>query len=111
MFAILQMITLLYSYDKKFKNIFVNLKIDLKNVLYWFQVNLLKEKPGKFQFMILGDKKNTFVLNIYDKEIKNSSEFELLGIAIDIQRKLKKDIDNIWRKDTKNTQFLNSGER
>ena len=29
----------LYSCDRKLENIFVNLKIDLKNVLYWFQVN------------------------------------------------------------------------
>ena len=33
--------------------------------------------------MILGDKKNnTFVLNIHDKEIKNSSDVELLGIIL-----------------------------
>ena len=36
--------------------------------------------------MILGDKNNnTFVLNIHDNEIKNSSEVELLGITIDSQ--------------------------
>ena len=43
----------LYSCDKKLENIFVHLKINLKNVLYWFQVNSLKANPGKFQFMIL----------------------------------------------------------
>ena len=60
----------LHSCDKM-KNIFVNLKLDLKNVLYRFQVNSLKANPGKFEFMILGDKKsNTFVLNIHHKEIK-----------------------------------------
>ena len=47
----------LCSCGKKSENIFVNLKIDLKNFLYWFEVNLLKANPGKFQFMILGDKK------------------------------------------------------
>ena len=62
----------LYSCDKKIENIILNLKIDLKNVLYWFQVNSLKANPGKFQFIILGDKQNnTFVLNIHEKEIKN----------------------------------------
>ena len=45
----------LYSCDKKIENIFFNLKIDLKNVLYWFQVNSLKANPGKFQFMVLGE--------------------------------------------------------
>ena len=49
--------------------------------------------------MIRGDKKNnTFVLNIHDKEIKNSSEVELLGITIDSQLKFKKHIDNLCRK-------------
>ena len=47
--------TTLYICDKKLKNIFVNLKVDLKNVLYWFQVSSLKASLGKFQFMILGD--------------------------------------------------------
>ena len=89
----------LYSCDKKLENIFVNLKIDLKNVLYWFQVNSLKANPGKFQFLILGDKKNnSFVLNILDKEIKNSSEVELLDITIDSQLKFKKHINNLCRK-------------
>ena len=89
----------LYSCDKKLENIFVNLKIDLKNVLYWFQVNSLKANPGKFQFMVPGDKKNnTFVLNIHDNEIKNSSENELLGITINSQLKFKKHIDNFCRK-------------
>ena len=80
----------LYSSGKILENIFVNLKNDLKNVLHWFQVNSLKANPGKFQFMILGDKKNnTFVLNIHDNEIKNSSEVELLDITIDGQLKFK----------------------
>ena len=89
----------LYSCGKKLENIFVNLKIDLKNVLYWFQVNSLKANPGKFQFIILGDKQNnTFVLNIHENEIKNSSEVELLDITIDSQLKFKKHIDNLCRK-------------
>ena len=89
----------LYSCDKELENIFVNLKIDLRNVLYWFQVNSLKANSGKFEFMILGDKKNnTFVLTIHDKEIKNPSGVELLGITIDSQLKFKKYIDNLCRK-------------
>ena len=86
------------SCDKKLENIFVNLKIDLKNVLYWFQVNSLKANPVKFQFIILGDKNNnTFVLNILEKEIKTSSEAELLDITIDSQLKFKKHVDNLCR--------------
>ena len=90
MFAILQTLysCTLYSCDKKLRNIFVNLKIDLKNVWYWFQVNSLKANLGKFQFIILGEKNNNnFVLNIHDKEIKNSSGVELHGITLDSQLK------------------------
>ena len=43
----------LYSCDKKLENVFVNLKIDLIILLYWFQVNSLKANPGKFQFIKL----------------------------------------------------------
>ena len=79
----------LCSCGKKLENIFVNLKIDLKNVLYWFQVNSLKANLDKFQFMILGDKNsNTFVLNIHDNEIKNLCEVELLDITIDSQKNI-----------------------
>ena len=28
----------------------------MKNILKWFRLNSLKANPGKFQFMILGDK-------------------------------------------------------
>ena len=66
-------------------------------MLYWFQVNSLKANPGKFQFMILGDKNNN-VLNIHDKEIKNASVVELLGITTDSRLKFKKHLDNLCRK-------------
>ena len=66
-------------------------------MLYWFQVNSLKANPGKFQFMILGDKNNN-VLNIHDKEIKNASVVELLGITIDSRLKFKKHLDKLCRK-------------
>ena len=68
----------LYICHKNLDNVFVNLKLILKNVLYWFQNNSLKANPGKFQFMIFGDKRdNTLKLNILDKDIRNSSETEL----------------------------------
>ena len=51
----------LYSSDKKIENIFINLKIDLKNVLYLFQINSIKANPGKFQVMVLEDKKNNIL--------------------------------------------------
>ena len=48
----------------------------------------MKANPGKSQFMILGNKKNnTFILNIHNNEIKNSSEVELFDITVGSQLK------------------------
>ena len=33
-----------------------NLICDTKSILNWFRLNSLKANPGKFQFMILGNK-------------------------------------------------------
>ena len=78
----------LYSSNKEL--VFRNLESDLNNVLAWFNINSLKANPGKFQFMVLGTKKDdSFVLNIDKNKIESSTEFTLLGIKIDKQLKLK----------------------
>ena len=33
-----------------------DLKTDLVGVVEWFKINSLKPNPGKFQFMVLGNK-------------------------------------------------------
>ena len=43
----------LYSCGKSLTDILVS---DTKSILNWFRLNSLKANPGKFQFMILGDK-------------------------------------------------------
>ena len=59
----------------------------------WFKINSLKANPGKFQFMVLGANKNDcFNLNVAGKVIPSSSEVKLLGITIDYELKLKKNI-------------------
>ena len=75
-FVILQMITLCIHMTITFPY--------LRNLLYLFKINSLKENPGKFQFMILG-KKNClkYSLKIGFITIKESNEVELLGITID----------------------------
>ena len=61
-----------------------NLETDLNNVLAWFNINSMKANPDKFQFMILGTKKdNSFVLNIGKNKIESSTEVILLGVKID----------------------------
>ena len=42
-------------------SILENLKHDMKVILKWFRINLLKANLGKFQFMILGKKQSNKV--------------------------------------------------
>ena len=45
-----------YSYGKDLAKIKEDLISTIKNVLKWFMLYSLEANPGKFQFMILGDK-------------------------------------------------------
>ena len=60
----------IYDCCKDLSNILENLKHDMKIVLKWFRINSLQANPSKFQFMILGKKKQNSV-----KLIINSTEF------------------------------------
>ena len=63
----------------------------MRNLLYWFKINLLKANPGKFQFMILGKKKCLkYSLKVGSITTKESDEVELPGITIDKALKFKK---------------------
>ena len=91
----------LYSCHKKLETIFENLKWDLKGVLNWFKVNSLKANAGKFQFMVLGAKKNDkFTLHIDGNSIPSSKEVKLLGITIDYQLKFKQHIFDLCKKES-----------
>ena len=46
----------LYSCGKRLTEIKENFVSDTKSILSWFRLNSLKANPGKFQFLILGDK-------------------------------------------------------
>ena len=46
----------IYDCGKDLSNILENLKHDMKILLKWFRIKSLQANPGKFQFMILGEK-------------------------------------------------------
>ena len=50
----------LYSCGKSLTDIKENLVSDTKSILNWFRLNSLKANPGKFQFMIFGEKSHNF---------------------------------------------------
>ena len=61
-----------------------NLISDIKSILNWFRLNSLKANPGKFQFMILGDKSHhKHILKINSIKAEASDDVLLLGITID----------------------------
>ena len=71
----------LYSVGKNIESVISDLKTDLVGVLEWLKINSLKVNPGKFQFMVLGNKdERSFNIHI---NIKNSNDVTLLGIKID----------------------------
>ena len=46
----------IYSCENDLPEIKDSLICTMKNILKWLRLNSLKDNPGKFQFMILGDK-------------------------------------------------------
>ena len=65
----------IYDCGKNFSNILQNLKHDLNILLKWFRINSLQANTSKFQFMILGIKKqNSFKLIINSTEIEESKK-------------------------------------
>ena len=68
----------------------------MRNLFYWFKINSLKAKLGKFQFIILG-KKNRLKYNLKIGSIKESDEVELLEITINNVFNFRKHIENLCR--------------
>ena len=74
----------LYSCGKDLTDIKENLVSDTKSILNWFRLNSLKTNPGKFLFMILGDKSHhKYELKINSIKFEASGDVLLLGITID----------------------------
>ena len=64
----------------------------MKHILKWFRSNSLKPSPGKFQFMILGDK------TCYKHILKINFTNYFLGVMIEKNLTFKKHIDKLVRK-------------
>ena len=67
---------------KNIENVISDLKSDLVGVMDCF--NELKANPGKFQFIVLGNKnERSFNIHINNVKIKNPNQVTLLGIKTD----------------------------
>ena len=82
--------------DKNIENVISDLKIDIFGVIEWFKMNSLKAHPGKFQFMVLGEKdKRSFDIYINNVRIRNSNDVTLTGMKIDKNLTFKKHISEL----------------
>ena len=56
----------------------------MQNILKWFRLNSLKANPGKFLFMILGDKTcYKHILKINSTYVQSNDRVTLLVVMID----------------------------
>ena len=88
-----------YSCREKLTKIKENLISDTKSILNWFRLNSLKANPGKFQFMILGDKSHhKHILKINSIKVEANDDILFLGSTIDKKNPFKQHIENLCRK-------------
>ena len=87
---------ILYIYLEK---IFLKLKriwYAYEKTLKWFRLKYLKANPGKFQYMILGNKTCfKHILKINSACGQSSDDVTLLGVTIENNLTFKKHIDNL----------------
>ena len=90
---------ILHSCGERLTEIKENLISDTKSILNWFRLISLKANPGKFQFIILGDKSHhKHILKINLIKVEASDDVLLLGITIDKKLSFKQHIENLCRK-------------
>ena len=79
-----------YSCGKDLRKVREDLICTMKNLLKWFRLNSLKANPGKFQFMIIGDKTcYKHILKIDSTCVQSSDNVTLLGVIIDMNLTFK----------------------
>ena len=89
----------LYSCGERLTEIKENLVSDIKSILNWFRLNSLRANPGKFQFMILGDKSHhKHILKINSIKVEANDDVLFLGSTIDKKITFKKYIESLCRK-------------
>ena len=89
----------LYSCRKSLTDIKENLVSETKSILNWFRLNSFKANPGKFQFMIFGDKSHhKHELKINSIKVEASDDVLLLGTTIEKKLTFKQHVENLYRK-------------
>ena len=71
----------MFACDQKIERVISSLKIDIRNILEWFESNMMVANPSKFQLMVMGlNQINRLCLEIDEKITLPSNQIRLLGI-------------------------------
>ena len=86
----------IYACGDSIDEVIYKLEEDIKNALYWFDINRMVANPNKFQLMFLGTRKKIkLCLNIDEKRCLSTFSVILLGIEIDWKLTFNKHVKSI----------------
>lgn len=99
--------TLSYA-DYDIKNVVQNLESDSLKMLDWFDYNLMKANPDKFQALAIGKKSfdHKIVFELKGNRIECENDVKLLGVTIDYELKFDKHISDICKKASRQLNVL-----
>ena len=99
--------TLSYA-DTDIKKVVQNLEDDSLKLLDWFDYNLMKANPDKFQALAIGKKSfdHNIIFELKGNRIECESYVKLLGVTIDYELNFDKHISEICKKASRQLNVL-----
>ena len=90
----------LASFSKTVQDLIGFLESECEVALNWFNENKMIVNPGKFQVIIIDNRKRVHTNEIFkigSKEIKDTSQVKLLGVEIDNKLNIERHINRICK--------------
>lgn len=99
--------TLSYA-DYNLQNVIQNLESDSLKMLDWFDYNLMKANPDKFQALAIGKKTfdHKIIFELNGNRIECENDVKLLGVTIDYKLNFDKHISEICKKASRQLNVL-----
>ena len=97
----------IYACENTIEEVLYKLKIDVKNIITWFNNNAMVANPYKFQFMVLGKNVNDKIsITIENITLESIKTVKLLGINIDSKLNFKEHIKTMIKAANNKTDAL-----
>ena len=97
----------IYACENTIEEVLYKLKIDVKNIITWFNNNAMVANPDKFQFMVLGKNVNDKIsITIENITLESIKTVKLLGINIDSKLNFKEHIKTMIKAANNKTNAL-----